>query len=328
MPPKDKEKYKTERTVKFHLNRYIQRLQRRIAQNRRLFVLYSVLRVLVILTGIRSFFTRSYESLMLCILSLLLFLLPSFFEDRFQISIPPLFQGIIYLFIYAAEILGEANNYYTAIPGWDTMLHTLNGFLCAAIGFSLVELLNRRATTHKLSPAYLSIMAFCFSMTVGVLWEFFEFSMDQIFYLDMQKDFLVRTFGSVKLDPSASQIPFRVSNITRTIIETSGGGRYVIEGGYLDIGIIDSMKDLQVNFIGAVVFSVLGYFYVKNYSEIEDMAGNRKSLAASLLIHNLTEDEVREQEQALEDDSGQNTGVLQQMGEVLDTISENTPPKE
>jgi hypothetical protein len=165
-------------------------------------------------------------------------------------------------------------------------------------------------------------------MTVGVLWEFFDFSMDQIFFLDMQKDFLVRTFGSVKLDPSASQIPFRVSNITRTIIETSGGGRYVIEGGYLDIGIIDSMKDLQVNFIGAVVFSVLGYFYVKNYSEIEDMAGNKKSLAASLLIHNLTEDEVRKQEQALEDDSGQNTGVLQQMGEMLDTLSENTPPKE
>ena len=312
------------------IRRYVQRLKNRIALNRRLFILYSVLRGLVIVTGVRSFFMHNYESMALCVLSLILFLLPSFFEDRFQISIPPVFQGIIYLFIYAAEILGEVNHYYTAIPGWDTMLHTLNGFLCAAIGFSLVELLNRHSRASRLSPEYLAIMAFCFSMTVGVLWEFFEFTMDQMLYLDMQKDFLVRNIASVRLDPSASQVPFRISDITRTIVETADGSRHVIEGGYLDIGIIDTMKDLQVNFIGAAVFSILGYFYVKSFGGEAGRSGKKHSFADGLIIHNLSDREVSEQEDALKEAEMQpkKPGVLTRVGEVLDTLSENTPPKE
>ena len=96
------------------------------------------------------------------------------------------------------------------IPAWDTMLHTMNGFLCAAIGFSLVYLLNRGSKNVNLSPFYLALVAFCFSMTIGVIWEFVEFTMDQLFYLDMQKDFIVTAFGSVKLDPEQAQNVIRI----------------------------------------------------------------------------------------------------------------------
>ena len=275
------------------IRRYISRLKARIGLNKRTFIFYSILRVLVIITAVRCIFTHNYESFMLCILSLILFLVPSFFEDKLKIEIPAIFQICIYAFIYAAEILGEVNKFYTAIPGWDTMLHTINGFLCAAIGFSLVDIMNRGSRYSKLSPLYLAVTAFCFSMTIGVLWEFFEFSMDRLFFFDTQKDFIVRSFASVTLDPAHSQTPVRVSDITRTIIETANGTQYVIDGGYLDIGIIDTMKDLIVNFIGASVFSVIGYIYVKH--------NEQGSTASKLLIQPLTDEDIEAQEKYLAD---------------------------
>ena len=275
----------------FSLGDYIAKLKRRIALNKRTFIFYSILRALVILTGIRCLFTDNYESFALCLLSLVLFLLPSFFEEKLKINIPATFQIFIYSFIYAAEILGEVNKYYTAIPGWDTMLHTINGFLCAAIGLSLVDLLNRGSKKSKLSPLYLAVMAFCFSMTIGVCWEFIEFSADQLFYLDMQKDFIVSDIGSVTLDATNSQIPVHLSDITNTYIELSDGTIVTVPGGYLDVGIIDTMKDLFVNFIGAIAFSILGYFYVKNTE--------KKSIAKGLLISPMSDEEFENQNKIL-----------------------------
>ena len=169
-------------------------------------------------------------------------------------------EAIIYCFIYAAEIMGEINSFYTIIPGWDTMLHTINGFLVAAVGFCLVDLFNRSERfTFKLSPLFLAIVAFCFSMTVGVLWEFFEFGMDRLFMMDMQKDTVVNAITSVMLDPTNSNIPVTIDGITSVTIN----GQELGLGGYLDIGLYDTMGDLFVNFIGAAVFSTIGYFYIK-----------------------------------------------------------------
>ncbi len=259
---------------------YLKYLQSRIRQNKKTFMLYSVLRILVIFVAVRQIWWRNYEAAVLCIFSLGLFLLPSFMEEHFKIEISPLFEAIIYLFIFAAEILGEVDHFYVAIPGWDTMLHTINGFLCAAIGFSMIDLLNRHSDHVNLSPFYLVMVAFCFSMTVGVIWEFIEFAGDMYFGQDMQKDFIVQSFQSVTLDPTHSQQVIAVKNITDTVIHTLNGD-VTVEGGYLDIGIIDTMKDLFVNLIGAVVFSVLGYIYAKE-------RGRRQStparIAAGLLV--------------------------------------------
>lgn len=269
-----------------HLTRYINRLRDRIRLNPTAFKVYTVLRILVIVTLVINLVNKRFENAFMCVLSLFLFLLPSFFEKQLKIEIPPLFEIFIYCFIFSAEILGEINHFYTLIPGWDTILHTLNGFLCAAIGFALVDLLNRHSENFNLSPIYLAFTAFCFSMTVGVLWEFCEFATDQLFLKDMQKDFVVRQFASVTLDKTNQQIPVPVKGITKTIIETKSGKEYVIEGGYLDIGIIDTMKDLIVNFIGAVVFSIIGYLYVKG----RDKTG----IAKKLIIYRHSEEELQE----------------------------------
>ena len=232
-----------------------------------------VLSFFIIVTLIRSIFMQRYENVFVCVLSLVLFSMPMLIERSLAIDIPPVMEGITYCFIFAAEILGEINSFYTIIPGWDTMLHTINGFLVAAVGFCLVDLFDRSERfSFKLSPLFLAIVAFCFSMTVGVLWEFFEFGADQFLGTDMQKDFIIQQVNSVSLNPSG------LNTVVHEPIESlivNGEDWMEFPGGYLDVGLIDTMKDLQVNFVGAVAFSVIGYFYVKSRG--------KGKLAASLI---------------------------------------------
>ena len=237
-----------------------------LLRKRTVAMVYVLLRFLVIIIAVAQFFNGNYENVFLCGLTLILFLLPPIFERALKIDLPNTMEIIILLFIFAAEILGEIQSYYTTFRGWDTILHTLNGFLCAAIGFALVDMLNRTERfSLSLSPAFMAIVAFCFSMTIGVLWEFFECAMDQFFLLDMQKDAVIHSISSVMLDPTGGNAPTIIRDIADVIVVTGSGEEISLGlGGYLDIGILDTMKDLFVNFIGAVVFSFIGYFYVKN----------------------------------------------------------------
>ena len=237
-----------------------------LRRKRTVAAVYFTLRFLVIAVMVAQFFNGDFESVFLCALTLVLFLLPTVFERALMIDLPNTMEIIIMLFIFAAEILGEISSFYTTFKSWDTILHTLNGFLCAAIGFALVDMLNRTEKfSLSLSPVFMSIVAFCFSMTIGVLWEFFECGMDQLLMLDMQKDTVVNAISSVMLDPSGRNNRVLIDNIVDTIVVTADGQQIALGlGGYLDIGILDTMKDLFVNFIGAVVFSAIGYFYVKS----------------------------------------------------------------
>lgn len=230
-------------------------------QRPKVFTVYIILRLLVVAALIRSAMLKEYESMFVCLLVLVLFMLPSFLERKLKIDLPDTLEIIILIFIFAAEILGELGCYFIHYPSWDTMLHTTSGFLCAAIGFSLVNLLNKdNRISLSLSPLYMAIAAFCFSMTIGVLWEFIEFSADRLFLLDMQKDTVITTISSVTLDATNSNTPIVIRNINDVAVN----GQSLGLGGYLDIGLYDTMEDLFVNFIGAVVFSLFGYFYVKH----------------------------------------------------------------
>ena len=187
------------------------------------FVVYFVLRLLVIVMMVLQLLNRNYENVFLCALTLLLLVIPSFVQVTFKVELPTTLEIIILLFIFAAEILGEISEFY-------------------------------------LSPLFTAIVAFCFSMTIGVLWEFFEFGMDLIGGYDMQKDTVIHMIRSVTLDPAGRNVPYVLDGIT----ETAVNGKELGLGGYLDIGLIDTMEDLIVNFIGAFLFSVIGFFYVKN----------------------------------------------------------------
>lgn len=220
---------------------------------------FLILRCIVVIVLILNLLHRNYENIFICILTLFLFLLPSVIERKFKVEIPETLEIIILIFIFSAEILGEINSFYTLFPNWDTILHTINGFIMGAIGLSMIELLNKSQHVNiKLSPIFVAIVSFCFSMTIGVLWEFFEFGMDQVFHLDMQKDTIIQEIHSVTFDENHLN---KVHSIKVDSVIVNGKDFKKEYGGYIDIGLIDTMKDLLVNFVGALTFSFFGYFY-------------------------------------------------------------------
>ena len=244
---------------KSYIKKLKEALDNELKEHKSSFIVYSILRIAVIVVAILQFYNKNYENVFLCILTLLLFILPSLIQITFKIEIPKTLEIIIYIFIFAAEILGEINDYYLLIPYWDTMLHTINGFLCAAIGFSLVNLLNNADDLEfKLSPLFFVLVSFCFSMTIGILWEFFEFSLDMIMHTDAQKDVIIHSIHSVSLSTNGSVV--NIPNISHVTVN----GQLLPIEGYLDIGLIDTMKDLFVNFVGAFIFSIFGFIYLKN----------------------------------------------------------------
>lgn len=246
-------------------NQMMQEAEKELRNKPVVSAVYLSLRAAVIVIMIAQFFNKNFENMFLCLLTLILFILPTVFERRLKVDFPDTLEIIIMLFIFAAEILGEIRSYYTVFRHWDTMLHTLNGFLCAAVGFSLVDMFNRNEKfSLQLSPVFMAIVAFCFSMTIGVLWEFFECAMDTFFLFDMQKDTVKQVISTVALDPTGGNHTVIIKNITDVIVVAGGEEIPLGVGGYLDLGLWDTMEDLFVNFIGAFVFSIIGYFYVKS----------------------------------------------------------------
>ena len=269
------------------------RLKATIRQQPAVFAVYVVLRLIVVTELVLSILRGEYESAFICLLVLILFIIPFFIQQNFGIQLPTTLEIIILLFIFAAEILGELEGYFITYPNWDTMLHTTTGFLSAATGFALIDILNRNSRIKfHLSPIYVALAAFCFSMTVGVLWEFFEFGMDRLFHLDMQKDTVVQSITSVMLDPTNGNTPITIDGIHSVAVNGNDLGF----DGYLDIGLYDTMEDLFVNFIGAVTFSVIGYFYIKHRG---------KGKLARAFIPTLSEQE--EQDPAAPDSSRENS---------------------
>lgn len=269
-------------------------MHRELREHKSSFIVFSILRALVVVVMVLQIFNKNYENVFLCGLTLVLLLVPSFVQLELRVELPKTLEIIILLFIFAAEILGEIREFYIKIPLWDTMLHTMNGFLAAAIGFSLVDLLNRsKRYTFQLSPQFMAMVAFCFSMTIGVIWEFFEFGMDYFFNMDMQKDTVIHRINSVMLNPDGINVPYTIENIQDTAVN----GKNLGLDGYLDIGLIDTVKDMFVNFIGAVVFSCFGFLYVKSRGKnkiAEGLIPSIKTKDADFLTQEEDESKVAE----------------------------------
>lgn len=118
-------------------------------------------------------------------------LVPLLLERRFRVHIPPQFQLLAIAFVFATLFLGEVHGYYTRFWWWDIALHTSSGFLLGIVGFLLVHLLNETDEIGvQMRPGFVAFFAFLFALGVGALWELFEFGMDALFGMDMQKAML------------------------------------------------------------------------------------------------------------------------------------------
>lgn len=237
---------------------------------------YFIIRTILIAIIVYGAINGNWENVMTCTLSFLLLMIPSFIENKLKIDLPHVMEVIMIVFVFAANVLGELGAFYEKIPIWDTMLHTLNGFICAGVGFGLIDILNRNEKIKmNLSPLFVCLFSFCFSMTVGTVWEFFEFAMDMLFSKDMQKDTVIYTINSYLLSGDENKVT-TIKGITDTVVN----GQSLGINGYLDIGLIDTMKDLIVNFVGAVVFNIVGFFYIKSRGKhtkfVENFIPHRK----------------------------------------------------
>ncbi len=251
---KNKQKKKTE----------IQRLSEKYRNSSKAsIVVYLVIRSLIIAIMVRQAFIGEWHNVFLCVLSLLLLFIPFFLRTTFRINFPSVLEIAVFVFVFAAEILGEMANFYGHIPFWDTMLHTITGFLAAAVGFGMIDMLNTHSKRINMTPLFVALVSFCFSMTVGVVWEFGENTVDNLLGFDTQKDRVVTHISSVELNPTGANKEVKINNIAYTILYDSEGNELaIIDNGYLDIGLKDTMKDMWVNMLGAIVFSAFGFLYI------------------------------------------------------------------
>ena len=256
-------------------------------------VVYVVLRVLVVAVLVHAIITKQWHNVVYCVLTLFMFLLPSIIERRLKIELPSALEVVVIIFIFAGEVLGEVAELFIKVPYWDLILHTTTGFLMAAIGITLIDVLNQSPKINmSLSPFFVAFVAFCFSMTIGVLWEFTEYAVDQRFGGDMQKDMIIDTVGSVELNPDGRNKPLWITDITQSTItgKVKGEETTLTVDGYLDIGLNDTMEDMFVNLIGALVFSAIGAVYIKTRG--------RGRVAGAFIPRMLTPEEAAEVERA------------------------------
>ncbi len=167
--------------------------------------------------------------LLQCILGMVAMLLPGVLQRRLRLHIPSKMVVVYALFLYCAIYLGEVRSFYYRIPNWDTILHTFSGAMLGALGLSFINILNKTHTVPlELSPFFIAFFAFCFAVSMGVVWEIYEFTADMLLGTNMQKFALQ---GGQELQGQAA--------------------------------LMDTMKDLIVDTLGALIMSVIGYISQK-----------------------------------------------------------------
>ncbi len=229
--------------------------ERKALAERVLPMLRATLRILVFPVLIRQILVGKVGYVYLCVLTLMLMELPGWVEDRLGLRIPALMEGLILLFLFSSEILGEIRGCYVRFSCWDVLLHGFSGFLFASIGWILPELLGQQGRVNTVVQV---LFALCFSVTIGVVWEFLEWGVDSFFGLDMQKDTVVTALRSVCLDPRGGNGVGVIGQIRETVVLLADGSRRVLGlNGYLDVGLQDTMGDLLVDLAGALVFAAL-----------------------------------------------------------------------
>lgn len=210
-------------------------------------VLYIVLQLLTFLTAVGAVVTYSVShrnidvmanQLFMCIMALLFFNIPLLFEKKFKIYVPNYITIILYIFIYTHFIIGEIFRFYDHSVIFDKILHTTSGVVMSFVGFSFIFMLNKMTPDKvKLSPFFIVLFTFCFTMTTEYVWELFEYGADRLLGLNMQRwqDGIVETLENGNV---ISSIPY-------------------------GSGLKDSMGDMGVNILGCLGVCIYAFVGMK-----------------------------------------------------------------
>lgn len=210
-------------------------------------IVYTVIRIIVTpgeATGtvVQERVKSDYVLMLLqCLLGLIVMMIPSIIERKWSIDIPNKIEIMYFVFLFCAIYLGEVRNFYYLIPQWDTILHAFSGAMLGLLGFSLVSFLNDSEYVKiALSPFFVALFAFCFALSSGAIWEIYEYTFDSLLSLNMQK--------------------------------------FALSDGTLLVGqeaLSDTMKDIIVDALSALIVSVLGFFLINKKTKMKNISINK-----------------------------------------------------
>ena len=164
-----------------------------------------LIRISLIIAIVTEVINKNWFLLLITSFIFILTFFPKLIELKFKINIPIEYELMALIFIYATLFLGELKGYYTKFWWWDIVLHTGSGLALGFSGFLIMYILYYRKKIEA-SPFLVSIFAFCFAVAIGVIWEIFEFSMDQLFGMSMQKSGLIDTMWDLIVDSGGALI--------------------------------------------------------------------------------------------------------------------------
>lgn len=222
--------------------KYKQKIKKKNVGNK---ILYYLLQVLTLMTAIASLvmyivkregLETTANQIFMCVMALICINIPAFLEKKFKFYIPNYISIILYVFIFAHYVLGEVLRVYDHSIVFDKILHTTSGVIMSFIGFSFIFMLNKiNPEKMKLSPFFIVLFTFCFTMTTEYVWELFEYSADRLLDLNMQR---------------------WQDGITETLENGS-----VISSVPYGSGLKDTMGDMAVNILGCLgvcVYALVG----------------------------------------------------------------------
>lgn len=223
-----------------------------------------VLILLILGSLIKMLVDGEFNKVVICGVALVLLLVVRIILLKWKVKIASYLEILTYIFIFCSSILGEVYDFYTFISWWDILVHGLSGFLVTMICFSFFKFFYKECIASKSKFFTVIIISFCFSITVGVMWEFLEYASDKFFDFDGQKDTIINQLSSTKLDGSKNSKPVVIKNIAKTVIyEDNDKILTTINGGYLDIGLNDTMGDLLMATSGSFIAGLIIYIVYK-----------------------------------------------------------------
>ncbi len=212
------------------------------------------LTVLCLFSFCLSYMRRERMNMIISAGGVFLIWLPWLAEKVLRIRLSNFLKSLFMIYSIAGPVGGQVYRFYYLFSWWDKLMHAMTGFLFAGIGFALPDILDRRPG-RSLSLSLRLIMAICFSMTIAVAWECYEFALDVFFVTDLQNDRVITSIASYHLGMENGN-PVVIDQITK--VEVNGIDLGL--GGYLDIGLYDTMYDMLIHAIGAALFCAIGYF--------------------------------------------------------------------
>jgi len=258
-------------------------LRDKMFHSRKVFTAYIVCWVITLASALGSIIStlilgetpieKLVEHLSLCIGAFIALHIPVRMRTKMHVHIPPVIHISIAFMILAHFVLGEVYRFYDHVKHFDKVLHLSGGFIIAICGFSIVRSFSKNEDgSVKLSPFFAAIFSLCFSITLLALWEFFEYAVDSISGINMQRwqDGLLYCINGIFAENTLIDAQCvenaRLAKIQFAEVEIDGT-RYWLTNSKRGSGLIDTMNDMIIGAIGAAIVSTLGAFWVKKYPD-------------------------------------------------------------